>query len=337
MLINHLNTVEDMKNKIAIFPSYRKGLTNGNPFINRLYDSFPKNVKVLYVYGRNLAGLCRNLFRANIYIFNWPENVIFNKLGFLQIYVFVLLLSILILRRVKIVWIFHNIAPHEGHNLYTRFMYRFMMKYSKLIISLSKRGENFLKSRTTSSKVLYTPHPFKSLGIQNEGHQYLWDFYIWGGINKYKGVADFLKFFSKVTNKSKYRILITGKCNDRDYEEQLKLYLADNVSYINAYIDTEELISNIAKSRYVLFPYLEDSVSSSGALMDSLEYGAQVIGPNCGAFKDAKDEGVCLTFNKYEEILAICDKSLSLDKKLIKNYIKNNTWDKFPQKILSRL
>ena len=71
--------------------------------------------------------------------------------------------------------------------------------------------------------------------------------------------------------------------------------------------------------------------------MDSLEYGGQVIGPNCGAFKDAKDEGVCLTFNKYEEILAICDKSLSLDKKLIKNYIKNNTWDKFPQKILSRL
>ena len=93
MLINHLNTVEDMKNKIAIFPSYRKGLTNGNPFINRLYDSFPKNVKVLYVYGRNLTGLCRNLFRANIYIFNWPENVIFNKLGFLQIYVFVLLKS----------------------------------------------------------------------------------------------------------------------------------------------------------------------------------------------------------------------------------------------------
>lgn len=69
MLINYLKTVEDMKNKIAIFPSYRKGLTNGNPFINRLYDSFPKNVKVLYVYGRNLTGLCRNLFRANIYIY----------------------------------------------------------------------------------------------------------------------------------------------------------------------------------------------------------------------------------------------------------------------------
>lgn len=323
--------------RLAIYPSYKKDKTTGNPFINKLYDSFSKSVDVLYVYGKSVMGIRHNLFRADAYIFNWPESVIFNKYGYLQIFEFISFLLILILRRVKIVWIFHNITPHRGHNLYTRFMYRFMMKHSKLIIALSRRGERYLKARTNPSKVLYVPHPFKSLGIQRQEQQPVWDLYIWGNISKYKGIVEFLKFFSTYENRSKYKILITGKCNDKDYEEQLKSYLTDNVCYKNSYIDNEELISNIAKSRYVLFPYLEDSVSSSGALMDSLEYGAQVIGPDYGAFQDAKDEGVCLTFKEYKDVFEICDKSLSVEKSLIKSYIESNTWDKFPQKKILEL
>ncbi len=323
--------------KIAIYPSYKKNQTTGNPFINNLYDCFPKSVDVLYVYGKSVAGIRHNLFRADTYIFNWPESVIFNKHGWLQIFEFIFFLLILIARRVKLVWIFHNITPHRGHNFYTRFMYRFMMKHSKLIIALSRRGERYLKARTNPSKVLYVPHPFKSSGVQNEEQQPVWDLYIWGSISKYKGVAEFLEFFSKYEGRQKYKILITGKCDDKKYEEQLKSYLTDNVCYKNDYIENEELISNIAKSRYVLFPYLEDSVSSSGALMDSLEYGAQVIGPDCGAFQDAKDEGVCLTFKNYKDIFEICDKSLYVEKRHIKSYVENNTWDKFPQKILERL
>ena len=42
----------------------------------------------------------------------------------------------------------------------------------------------------------------------------------------------------------------------------------------------------MANSKSVLFTYAEGSVLSSGALMESLAYGLNVVAPNVGAFKD---------------------------------------------------
>lgn len=317
--------------KISIYPSYKKSPFKGNPFINNLYDCFPKEANVHYVYGKNQVGLFHNLFCSKIYIMNWPENVIFDTLGILQVFVFLSFMLLLLLRKAKFVWFFHNITPHEGHNLYSKFMYKFMLKHSSLIVTFSKEGERYLTGRT-NAKIKYYPHPFKGNLKRKVLEQKEWDIYIWGSVNKYKGIADFLSFL-KQKGLSKYRILITGKCSDALYDTKIRSLLSDNIVYINDYIEMEDIIENIAKSSYVLFPYLHDSVSSSGALMDSLEYGAQVIGPNVGAFKDACSDNLCFAIESYDDIVNIIENRKCIDFNQISEFISNNTWDKFGNNI----
>lgn len=314
--------------KISIYPSYKRDTSKGNPFINNLYDSFPTEANIQYVYGRNQEGFFKNLFKSDVYILNWPENVIFDRLGCLQIFVFVAFLHVLLIRKAKLVWIFHNIEPHEGHNFYSRYIYRFMMKHSSVIIALSRKGTTYLRDKTNAT-IKYHPHPFKALmRVPIETHK-IWDLYIWGGINKYKGIVEFLDYLKQNGLLNKYRILITGKCNDIDYDSHIRSYINDNISYENGFITNNDLITNIDKCHYVLFPYLENSVSSSGALMDSLEYGAQVIGPNVGAFKDAMEHECCLTFESYEDIIDIIENRKYIQSEKVRTYVQNNQWDVF--------
>lgn len=322
--------------KISIYPSYRKDKKQGNPFINNLYDCFPEDAEIHYVYGRNQKGLINNLFSSKIYIMNWPENVIFDTLGFIQIFVFIACLGVLLVRKVKFVWFFHNIEPHEGHNLYSRFIYKFMLKHSSLIITLSKKGREYLVGKTNAT-IKYYPHPFKSIGEKGISFKKKYDLYIWGSINKYKGIVEFLQMLKDKGIDNKYRILITGKCKDPVYDSNIKSLLTDNIVYENIYIDNDKLIHNMNLSRYVLFPYLDNSVSSSGALMDSLENLVQVIGPNIGAFKDANEENVCLTYDKYDDIIQILDLNLKVDTDAIKAYVANNQWPLFGQRLYEDL
>lgn len=318
--------------KISIYPSYKRDVSKNNPFLNNLYDCFPEEAQVYYVYGKNQLGLLKNLFRSKIYIINWPENVIFDTLGLLQIIVFILFMHILLIRRAKFVWIFHNIEPHEGHNLYSRYIYGFMMRHSSLVVSFSRKGADYLKGKTKAI-IKYYPHPFKSEGRICEKVQKDWDIYIWGSITKYKGIVEFLDFLKHNNMLDKYRILITGRCKDIQYDQTLSSYQSENISYINDFLSNEELIRYMDSSRYILFTYLEDSISSSGALMDSLEYGAQVIGPNVGAFQDAKEEGICFSYTNYFDIISLIDSSASNDSASIINYVRCNTWMRFGEKI----
>lgn len=314
--------------KVSIYPSYRKNKKVGNPFINNLYDNLVEFADVQYVYGKNQQGLFHNLFKSKVYIMNWPENVIFDRLGFLQIFVFCIFLYILLLRRAKFVWFFHNITPHDGHNLYSRYIYGFMMRHSSLVVSLSKKGAEYLRGKTQAT-IKYYPHPFKTEMRKAQELEKKWDFYIWGGINKYKGIVEFLSYLKVADKQAQYNILITGKCNDDTYDKQIRDLLSPNIEYQNGYIDNDTLIHNINSSRYVLFTYLADSVSSSGALMDSLEYGATVIGPDAGAFADSQEEGVCFTYKNYADILEIARSNKKIAPSTVAKYIHKNTWVEF--------
>ena len=318
--------------KISIYPSYKRDVSKNNPFLNNLYDCFPDEAQVHYVYGKNQLGLLKNLFRSKVYVINWPENVIFDTLGLLQIIVFILFMHVLLIRRAKFVWIFHNIEPHEGHNFYSRYIYGFMMRHSSLVVSFSRKGAEYLKGKTKAI-IKYYPHPFKSEGRICEKTQKDWDIYIWGSITKYKGIVEFLNYLKQNKMLDKYRILITGRCKDIEYDRTIKTYQSENIVYINEFLTNEDLIRYMDSSRYILFTYLEDSVSSSGALMDTLEYGAQVIGPNVGAFKDVKDDGVGFTYINYCDIESIIDSGISINADYIKNYVRCNTWKQFGEKL----
>jgi hypothetical protein len=87
----------------------------------------------------------------------------------------------------------------------------------------------------------------------------------------------------------------------------------------------------ISQSRAVLFTYLENSILSSGALMDTLRYAPLVIGPACGAFNDLKEEGLILTYNDYAhlKVLLAAELRFKPDVNKIQQFITENSWENF--------
>lgn len=325
------STFDINNHRIIVFPNpHYKSL---NPYLKDLCQSI-NAINKNEVADANIKNLFRHLFDGNVYIFNWPENLFFRKLGYVQIVLLLIGLIILKIRNTKIVWIFHNISPHQGHTWITKFIYKIFFHWSNIIIAHSQKALNYIEGQT-SVKTVFIPHPFRKKFCLKEDLDYKYDIIIWGSIYKYKGIVEFLK--SKIALNISCTVLIVGKCNDTDYDSQIRALIDKNISYQNRYVDETELNSLILSSRYVVFPYLKDSISSSGALIDSVLLGKTVIGPNVGAFEELSSIGLCYTFNKYSDIFDIINSNEIVNKNLIANFVNENVWDNSAKKILSYL
>ncbi len=106
------------------------------------------------------------------------------------------------------------------------------------------------------------------------------DLLIWGNISRYKGVPEFVRFATQHSLKLKTKII--GKCSSQELLEELRKESNEMISIEDRSIPFEELKQEIRRSRFVLVPYAAESILSSGILMDSLSFGAKVIGLLCG-------------------------------------------------------
>lgn len=322
--------------RVNIFPPFITK-QKGNPFINNLHDSLRSYIDCDYSVDTTvLGGLLKHIFTSDIYILNWPENIIFKKHGVLQYYILRFLLIVLSLRKVRIVWVFHNIEPHQGHNKYTDAIASFMAKNASMILTFSTPAATYLKDKV-ACRIVVHPHPFKQKMIEVDSLSITKDIdiLIWGSIEPYKGVLEFLEYAND--KMSKYKIWVCGSCQDKIYAQKIENIANENIIFKNRYASKEELEELIFHSRYVLFPYISKSISSSGALMDTLECGASVIGPNVAAFKDLAASNLCYVYENYKDISDIIGREEYIEREKIRDYINNNTWDKFAQRISTQI
>ena len=97
----------------------------------------------------------------------------------------------------------------------------------------------------------------------------------------------------------------------------------------------------VGQSRFVLVPYHSDTILSSGILMDSLSFGAKVIGPNVGSFKDyAKNPQLRVyTFDTFDDLASILkkygDEAIPIDG--YERFLNDNDWPHFIQTFCSLL
>ena len=78
-------------------------------------------------------------------------------------------------------------------------------------------------------------------------------------------------------------------------------------------------------------------MSSSGALIDTIRFCGQPIGPRLGAFKDLEQMGVCLTYGNSQELYEILRENRRIDENARLNFLKDNTWDEFADKVYKLL
>lgn len=320
--------------KLFVFPSGGANPYSKNPYVKNMKDSLARYFYLIQPDTKlpRTFVLLSNSFKADGYILNWIEDSANGRGGFISALFAFLSLLIIKLRKAPIVWIFHNIHPHYGETKWSLIFRKFLFEHSSLIISHSVEALNFA-SKHSNCPVVFKNHPVKETKFDEwEGELKDCDFFYWSDIAPYKGVLEFIT--NPNCHLSSKKIYLLGKCNNELLSSQIQSASYGNVYFENRTADFNEICAQCKKAKYVIFPYIGDSISSSGVLMDTLLMGGIPLGPNKGAFADLADQGCCLTYNQIDEVFLLPtdeDQRIRLDPKAVRTFLDGNSWDAFGQ------
>ena len=322
---------------VYLYPPASKG--GCNPYCKNYKDSL-KNYFIVRDLSNKISKvktlpLLRYSFNTDVFIFNWIESVGYLKFGLIQFFFTIISLFVIKCRRKKIIWTFHNIHPHEGENFCSKIMRRIMFYISDNIISHSKEAASYAR-KYAKCKVDYICHPIPQTLIGEWNKPLIdCDIFIWGRITPYKGIVEFLNSCKEKLSDKK--ILILGECKDEKLADNIKNIAVNNVLFLDRQASFEEIAAYVRNSKFTVFPYVGNSISSSGVLLDTLVMGGNPVGPNRAAFKDMSEDGLCLVYNSYEVLVKILHSNLFINEYKRKVSFQTNTWNNMVKYICQRI
>ena len=281
--------------------------------------------------------LAKYLRRIDHVFFNWIENLPDRKGGIIQSLLFPLMVAALLVKGARIVWVMHNKISHKSSRLFRKKIIFFLMsRVSHLIITHSFEGVSFLEAMNpqTKGRAVFLHHPVVVKRCPEPTIK-KYDILIWGTMQPYKGILEFVRFWVESPRAQGLKVLIVGKFIDEHYYRSVSRYRTDNIEIVDAFIDDQKVLEYACQSRYVLFPYFGETVLSSGALMDSVGMLANIIGPRVGAFLDLAEIGIISLFSCYQDIVDIVRDSADHPKRRedLLAFARDNSWDRFAQRI----
>ncbi|WP_348810444.1 hypothetical protein [Flavobacterium maritimum] len=318
-----------MKKKIYIFP-IKANKSILNPYVNHLVESLGLNNEISNNCGRNYGIFDLILYlRCDVFIFNWTENLPKLKFGFLQTLNYVIItLIIKTFKSKQIIWILHNKRIHNKKNYLSGAIMNYNSRIANFVITHAKDGLAFYRDTYKKDNIVYTPHPIYENVKPILNIPLIYDFILWGNIEPYKNITEFLIFIKNKNYYTDKKILICGKCNDENYLREINNHITPNIIFIDEYIDDNKLSKFISESKVVLFCHSSTSILSSGALIYSLSFLKPIIGPNIGAFKEYKDLDIIQTYNEFDEIESLVEQFKHNDARISEHLIQN-TWYNF--------
>jgi beta-1,4-mannosyltransferase len=324
---------------IYFYPNTTKVNRNThNPYVFNFIEALGRYHAIINLNSPSGIGIlqtARFLKTLDVLLLNWVEDLPDKKGGYIQSLYFFILVGYLKFRNKKVVWILHNKLTHHKKNLFLkRLLFQFLLLKSDIIITHAREGIAFAKSFYPDRKmnIYYFPHPI----IPKSHHsiaEKIYDILIWGSIASYKGVDKFLSFLRDTNLQTSYKILIAGKITSGEFKDKLLSFQNQYITIEDQYIDQEMLEHYIDSSKVVLFTYNNESVLSSGALVDSVRCGAAVVGPDTGSFRDLAEQNLIAVYRSFDELPAILrnydkeNNNISWQK--IENYCKETSWDNF--------
>lgn len=337
-----------MKTKIKrayIYPFSARDRKLGifNPYVNdeiKAFSPFFTFINTIKPSKSGIFDIAKYLFKTNVVFFHWVEKLPEMEVGKLQSFFLLVFLPIRKVFGIKIIWTMHNKISHSKEHYYLKkLLFKRLLKNSDLILTHSSEGIRYGAEIHPGSKnkIHYLPHPIKDRRIGGMGDK-KYDILIWGMISPYKGIHNFLEYLQNSGLQSRYRIMIIGKSAMPEYVEQLKKHASEYIRIENKFLEERELQKLITQSRVVLFTYSKASILSSGVLMDSLGFGASIIGPKVGAFKDLEELGIVNTFKDFNEIPSILERQVntknSESNPALDQFLRENSWNKFAEKVV---
>ena len=119
----------------------------GNPYTDNFIKSLKKYFTILNCNDASSIGILKTLkylFKIDVLLVNWIEDLPDKKGGYIQSYYFFLLVLFLKLRKKRLVWILHNKFSHYPVNYrLKKQLFRFLINHSDLIITHASEGISF--------------------------------------------------------------------------------------------------------------------------------------------------------------------------------------------------
>jgi hypothetical protein len=279
-----------------------------------------------------------------VYVLNWIEDLPLYRYGKLQVLIFsAFFIPLTRWFDKKIVWVLHNKYSHSiQRNFWTNWMFTLMMKNANLILTHSQEGIEFGREKYPryAHKIKYHMIPLAPLFPASAPVEKQYDLFIWGTIQPYKGVLEFVQFLNASGNPEQIKVLIIGRCFDVQYKQQLQENLNEQVIFDDSFYEMEAILRFAQQSKYILFTYKPNSVLSSSALMDAIRMRTRIIGPHFGAFKDLQGWGLVKTYTQYEDILRLVQEHQPLsaeDHAKIDNFYQCHNWEQFAETLKTDL
>ena len=188
----------------------------------------------------------------------------------------------------KNIWTLHDFLSHSGEEnkksfmvqkLLAKFNFHFIQHYKYLQNALIKeyKLKKSLVSQVYSGKLdvfnVYEPMP-----ISIDGNFILF----FGRISKYKGIDLLIDAFNNISNPDNVKLVIAGKgkmCFDNASITQNK-----NITFINRYLETEELVHLVRNSLFIVIPYID--ATHSATVVTSYALNKSVIATNVGGISE---------------------------------------------------
>lgn len=330
--------------KITVFPYLIKAPgTRANPYIHDMVQALSElpDVEVVNPPHRNpLLSLLPLRRQGDVVILNWFESIPDFKHGRIQTLLAVGWFLLLKLRGRKIVWMLHNKHPHDtAHARVKRWLSALAAWGADLIVTHASEGVELVRQRfpTHAHKAHFLHHPTKDrLPDSTADKSPRQDFLVWGHITAYKGILELLEYLHE--HPQPYRVSIVGGCSSPTLRRQIESIQVPHATCSFHAPSFDELRAYIRQSRFVLIPYHASSILSSGILMDSLSFGAKVIGPNTGAFKDyAREKRLKVyTFDHFDDLASLLAQHGGETACLAdyRSFLQDNDWRHFARQLL---
>lgn len=333
-----------MPDKVRLYfhPSPTAGVSD-NPYTERMMAGLADVVELIHPYPKIRTGAFSFIARAlsiDVLWCNWIENLPERRFGRFQAIFFFLFVVAKPLHRIKLVWTMHNKVSHSQlRRGWKSWLTATMLRRADLIFTHAQDGRAYAAEVMPGSeaKVRFFHHPVAEFtGDQHEEAEFTHDVLIWGAMRPYKGVPGFLEALRKAGAERRFRVLIWGRFSDPSEFDACMQLASDRTEIRNEFPSDEEVVAAHRTSRVIVFPYKAASVLSSGALMDSINSQAAVVGPDTGAFRDLHEAGLIEVYRDTDDIVPAIERAMETSRSgdaLIerrKRFFAENGWDEIP-------
>jgi glycosyltransferase involved in cell wall biosynthesis len=194
-------------------------------------------------------------------------------------------------KRTKILYIVHNVYPHNTKNKKIKKRYNSLYKkLDNIAVQTQKVGKKII-SLNSDASIIRIEHGLFFKGYRERMYNDPMNKCLMVGyISKYKGIEDALEVVRELKKENESIYLEIIGFGLKDYIEKLNKTIIDyniqnEVEIISKEVKTKFLIEKIKNSSMLWLPYKK--ISQSGVAYTSIGLGVPFIGYNVGNFKEA--------------------------------------------------